>query len=823
MKVTYNWLKQYVHFDWSAEELADKLTMIGLEVEGMETLRPPFQNVVVAKILSSDPHPNADKLSVCQVQDSADPESRRQIVCGAKNYKVGDRVPLALPGCEMPTPAGEKPFVIKVGKLRGVESQGMMCSGKELGVNEDAAGLWILPETAEIGAPLAKFLGVSQETDIVYDLEVTPNRPDLNSVIGIAREISALNGSLLEMPSLDVPAERQSEAPTSDKVSVTVEDKILCPRYTARYIENVKIGPSPDWLKSTLEKVGLRSINNVVDVTNFVMLETGQPLHAFDARQIAAGDSVDHAIVVRRATDREAFTTLDGEKHELKSSDLLIADPEKGVALAGVMGGENSEVSDSTTNVILESAYFQPQGIRATSKALALRTDASYRFERGADPGAPEWVSRRAAQLITETAGGKILEGIVDSCPIAPERTEITLRHQRTDALLGISIPADQSVGYLRRLEMDVLEETPEKVRVLAPTFRVDLKREVDLIEEVARLFGINEIPSTPPRLSIGENEYDAQFDQMDHARKIMEGLGFYETQGQTLIGKPAAERAVNSAEVVHLAHPLSAEMDVLRPSILPGTLDVLAHNARKGQHNNRFYEIGRVFLKNEEGSSEESLRLSIAMTGARNPGFWSGDNRDESCDIYDLKGAVDEFLERFGVYGIRFVAQPQSTDEESMKKALFIESAELRMGKQCIGRIGTISPWIQKEIDARSSIYMAELDLGVLLQRRAGSRSFKKLPNFPAVQRDIAMFVDESETHESISKAIQQAKAPFLESVELFDVFRGDTVPEGQRSVAYELTYRSPDKTLTDNEVQQSHEKVLKQLRAKVKGTIRE
>lgn len=823
MKVTYNWLKQYVHFDWSAEELADKLTMIGLEVEGIETLQPPFQNVVVAQILASEQHPDADRLSVCQVQDSADPDSRRQIVCGAKNFKVGDKVPLALPGCAMPTPEGEKPFVIKVGKLRGVESQGMMCSGKELGANEDSAGLWILPESAEVGAPLARFLGLSEETDVVYDLEVTPNRPDLNSVIGIAREISALNGSLLEMPALDADAEYHTHAPTSEKISLRVEDKDLCPRYTARYIEGVKIGPSPDWLKTALEKVGLRSINNVVDVTNYVMLETGQPLHAFDARQISGGADVPHEIVVRRAAAGEKFTTLDGVERELKDTDLLIADPQKGVALAGVMGGENSEVSETTTDLILESAYFKPQAIRATSKALNLRTDASYRFERGADPGAPEKVSRRAAKLIVETAGGKIREGIVDSCPIAPARNEITLRHHRTDALLGISIPAEQSVGYLRRLEMDVLEETPEQVRVLAPTFRVDLKREVDLIEEIARLYGVNEIPSTPPHLSIGENEYDIQFDQIDLARSLMEGLGFTETQGQTLVGRSGAARCVKEELIVSLSHPLSAEMDVLRPSILPGTLDILAYNARKGQHDNRFYEIGRVFQRNSEGSIEEALQLALTITGARNPLFWTGSNRDDLADIYDLKGALDEFLERFGVFGIRFVAQQNSTDEASLKNSLFIESAELLMGRQCIGRIGTVSPWIQKEIDARSPIFMAEIDLGILLQRRASSRSFKKLPGYPAVRRDIAMFVDESETHESILKVIQKAKAPHVVAVELFDVFRGDTVAEGQRSVAYEITYRSSEKTLTDEEVQKSHLQILKQLRSNVKGTIRE
>ncbi len=825
MKVTYNWLKKYVHFDWSAEELAERLTMIGLEVEGVETIQPAFDKVVVARIISSDPHPDADRLSVCRVQDGPDPASQRQIVCGAKNFKVGDRVPLALPGCIMPAAEGEKPFVIKPGKLRGVESQGMMCSGKELGASEDSDGLWILPETAEVGAPLSRFLGLSDEVDVVYDLEVTPNRPDLNSVIGIAREISALNGYPLEMPLMDWPTDSISKAPTSSKVKVVVEDREKCPRYTARYVEGIKVGPSPEWLKSTLEKVGLRSINNVVDVTNYVMLETGQPLHAFDARQIdgTSEGPGSHTIKVRCATEGEKFVTLDGVERQLSTSDLLIADSEKAIALAGVMGGENSEVSDTTQALILESACFQPQCIRATSKSLNLRTDASYRFERGADPGAPEWVSRRAIQLILETAGGTAYEGVVDSCPIAPERAEITLRHARTDALLGISIPIEDSVGYLRRLQMDVLEETQDHVKVLAPTFRVDLKREVDLIEEVARLFGVDNIPSTAPKLSIGENAFDSVFDQIDLARRILEGVGFNETQGQTLIGRAAAAQSTSEASVVSLAHPLSSEMDVLRPSILPGTLDIFGNNARKGHHTNRFYEIGRVFVRDAEGKAVESLQLALSLSGKRSPGFWSGAERDAEADVFDLKGALDEFLERFGVFGIRFQAAESVQDPEQIKHAFFIESAELCMGKQVVGRIGTISPWIQKDLGVRHPIFMAELDLDCLLKRRAGSRSFKSLPNYPAVQRDIAMFVDESESHDSILKIIQQAKAPFLESVELFDVFRGETAPAGQRSVAYELTYRSPDKTLKDSEVQESHEKVLKRLRESIKGVIRE
>ena len=427
MKITLNWLKQYIDFDWSPAELGERLTMIGLEVEGTQTVAGEFEGVVVAQILSTGQHPNADRLSVCRV---ADGKGERQIVCGAKNFKVGDKVPLALPGCAMPTAPGTPPFVIKSGKLRGVESQGMMCSAKELGLAEDAEGLLILPADARVGQALAEHLG-RQAGDVIYDLEVTPNRPDLNSVLGIAREIKALTCHPLRVP--DATVGEGAEA-VEDFAGVRIEDATLCPRYTARMIRGVKIGPSPEWLKSALEKAGVRSINNVVDVTNFVMLECGQPLHAFDYKLLTPGEGkTKPEIVVRRAAPGETFVTLDGQSRTLTPEMLLIADETRGTALAGVMGGQNSEIGAETTDVFMESACFQPQNIRATSKKLELRTDASYRFERGADIGICDWASRRAAKLIVETAGGTAARGVIDVYPGKPAEKRITLRHRKTN------------------------------------------------------------------------------------------------------------------------------------------------------------------------------------------------------------------------------------------------------------------------------------------------------------------------------------------------------------------------------------------------------
>ena len=582
MKVTLNWLKQYVEFDWTAAELAERLTMIGIEVEGMQKLGGELDGVVVAQVITKDKHPNADKLTVCRVNDG---QGERQIVCGAQNFKAGDKVPLILPGCSLPAKPGEAPFTIKVVKIRGVESHGMMCSPQELGLGDSAEGLLILREDAKVGQPFAEYLGRTG-SDVVYDLEITPNRPDLNSVVGIAREISAVTGNPLKLPSIKVT---ESGKRAGELVAVRLEDAELCPRYTARVIRGVKIAPSPDWLKSTLEQVGIRSIYNVVDVTNYVMLEIGQPLHAFDYHLLArANGEACPTIVVRRAAEGEKFKTLDGQERSLTSQMLLIADETKAVALAGVMGGLNSEINLNTVDVLIESACFKPQNIRATSKKLDLRTESSYRYERGADIGICDWASQRAAQLILETEGGTLSPGVVDAYPKPYTPKQIALRHSQADAVLGVAVPVEQQTECLRRLGLEIDTapgvapstgvRMPHTTVFRVPSFRVDLKREIDLIEEVARLYGVDKIPATAPRGAVGSNPYDAVHDQLAEARRILTGLGLFEAQGQTLISD-AAGNLMAGGSLVPLSNPLSSDMNVLRPSLLPGLLDALRHN----------------------------------------------------------------------------------------------------------------------------------------------------------------------------------------------------------------------------------------------------
>jgi phenylalanyl-tRNA synthetase beta chain len=812
MKVTLNWLKQYVDFNWSPEELTERLTMLGLEVEGVTKVGGEFAGLVVAQVITRDKHPNADKLSVCRVNDGT---GERQIVCGAQNFKAGDKVPLILPGASLPMKPGDKePFTIKVGKIRNVESHGMMCSHEELGLDPEAIGhkkedgLLILREDANVGQPFAEYLGRGG-SDVIYDLEITPNRPDWNSVIGIAREIAALTGNPLKLPVIQFL--NTSSEPISGVVKIRVEDATLCPRYTARLVRGVKVGPSPDWLRNTLEKVGVRSINNVVDVTNYVMLEVGQPLHAFDYHLIARKDANSvPTIVVRHAGEGEKFTTLDKQERTLKGDMLLIADETKGIALAGVMGGLNTEINDRTEDVLIESAYFHPTNIRRTSKALGLRSESSYRFERGADVGICDWASRRAAQLICDLAGGELLAHYEDTNPHPASGKTITLRPEKVSQLLGIELSHDVITRHLTSLGLTATAPMTFAI----PTFRVDLKREVDLIEEIARLHGVDKIPSTPPRGAIGANAFDATYDQISEARRLLAGLGLNEAQGQTLVANDQCK--VPADQLVRLANPLSSDMDVLRPSLLPGLLDSLRHNVTRKNYDVALFEIGRVFNQ-ANGQTKENRNVAIALTGQRAPGFWSGDDRDAKFDLSDLKGLLEEFLEQFGVRGVTYTRRADST-------ALLIESASIALGgKLALGEIGQVSPLVAKRHDLRDAVFVAELNLDQLLARRNAAKSFKPLPQFPGSRRDVAMLVPEATTHDAVLGAVRQAKAPNLETVELFDVFRGKNIPAGQKSVAYAFTYRGTEKTLTDAEVNAAHEKVLAQFKTALGATLRE
>lgn len=527
--------------------------------------------------------------------------------------------------------------------------------------------------------------------------------------------------------------------------------------------------------------------------------------------------------MIRRAQSGELFITLDEQKHTLQPEMLLIADEQKGIALAGVMGGQNSEINSQTKDVLIESAYFKPTNIRRTSKVLGLRTDASYRFERGADIGIADWASRRCAQLILETAGGQLAEGVVDAYPQPFTPHQITLRHRKVNELLGIELPPDE-VEYLlgqlglkivnrRPRPVDAAPAAPEPVTFQIPTWRVDLKRETDLIEEVERLYGLEKVPATPPRGAIGANRYDAVHDQIAEARRLLAGLGLNEAQGQTLVSDSVA-RLFNS-ELVSLANPLSSDMNALRPSLLPCLLDTLKHNLSHKNHDLALFEVGRVFLKTQTAQREER-RVAIALTGRRAPLFWAGEDREAKFDSYDLKGMIEEFLEQFGLRGITYVRRTESTP-------VFLESALIQLGKHTLGEMGQVLPPLAKRYDLRDPVLLAELSLDLLLARRNTDKSFKPLPAFPAIRRDVAMVVPEATTHEAVLGAVRQVRPANLETVELFDVFRGSNVPAGQKSLAYAFTYRHAERTLTDTEINAAHERLVAHLKQALNAAIRE
>ena len=807
MKITYNWLAQYVDFDWPPEELGERLTMLGLEVEKLERVGGGYEGVVAAEVLSREPHPNADRLSVCRVSDG---KEERQIVCGATNFKPGDKVPLILPGNALPVSSGSgKPLVIKAGKIRGVISDGMLCSGKELGVSEDADGLMILDSKAQAGQPFANYLGV-ESADYVLDLEVTPNRPDWNSVIGIAREIGALTGGDLKLPPVEL---EETGEPVAERVRVRIEDAALCLRYSARLIRNVKVGTSPSWMRSLLEKIGIRSINNVVDATNFVMMETGQPLHAFDYRQLAGWKNGKATVSARRSRDGESFVTLDGQKHQLPRGAIVIADEEKALALGGIMGGLNSEISDSTQDVMLESACFLSQNIRSTSKKLGIRTDASYRFERGADPEIVDWASRRASGLICEASGGVLQAGAADAYPNPPSPTRISLRYEKTNRLLGVEIPGKEQASLLQRLGLRWGATSERSGEFWVPSFRVDLKREVDLIEEVSRLYGADKIPATPPRGTIGLHEHDKLHDDLALVRQILVGQGLHEIQSQTLISDQAAG-IPSDLELVTLEHPLSSDMNTLRPSLLPGLVEALRHNANHGVADAALFETGIVFcLRNGQPAEED--RLALALTGSCFPLFWKKEKETGDFDLFDLKGRLELLLEAIGVQGVQWRRAESS-------EAPFDEEGSLSIGKQVIGRFGQMRPLLAAQLDLKKPVLLAELDLKILLTRRRQKKSFQALPTFPSARRDAAMLVDESISHADVLRAVKKAKPDFLQTVELFDVFRGIGIPEGKKSLAYAFVYRHRRRTLKDEEVAAAHAKVIRRLQDEIAAEIR-
>jgi phenylalanyl-tRNA synthetase beta chain len=779
MKISLTWLREFVSYAGTVEALDALLTRAGLEVASIEKRGADFPNVVVAQILESNPHPNADRLSVCKVDDGSG--HPRQIVCGAKNYKVGDKVPLALPGAVLP---GD--FKIKTGKLRGVESEGMMCSAKELQLAADADGLLILSPDLVPGTPISEVF----PPETVLEVEITSNRPDWLSHVGIAREVAANAGLPLTAPEAIAPATREDAAVAS------IVDTDACPFYTVRRITGVKVGPSPEWLARRLESIGLRSINNVVDITNYVMMELGQPLHAFDAAKVSGG------LIVRRAAAGENFLALDGRDYVLRAADLVIADSTGPLALAGVMGGEKSGVTEATTDILLESAYFDAPTVRATSRGLDLSSDSSYRFERGVNPAGVLPASARATQLILELAGGTAGELTTVAGALPATEWTVALRYERCRDLLGLALTNAEIDEPLLKLGLNKVSGDDGSAVWSVPSLRGDLTRDVDLIEEVIRLVGIERVPGqvagTPAPVSSADAAYDAAMD----ARRILSGLGYSEARTSTLVAKPGGD------DFLAVRNPLGEEQSALRPSMLGGLYSAVRRNLNYGAATVQLFEVGRVFANSDE---EEIPSLAIVATGPRSSRTWR-DAQTCDTDLFDLRGVIEALAP-----GAKFA----KVDDTRFGLAL-----EIRIGDFVAGIAGQLTPASARELDARAPVVAAELRLDALQAAALAPRVFVPSPKFPAITRDIAAILPRELGFGEVERVVAEAKEPLLAGVMPFDIFTDDSgakLAADRKSLAFSLTFRSPERTLTTDEVNAACDRLRSRLREQLGIEFRE
>lgn len=800
MKVTLNWLKEYVDFDFSADDLSHRLTMTGLEVDAMERLGEGLDTVIVARLADVQQHPDADRLTVCTVDTGS---ATQQVVCGAKNHRTGDLIALAQVGTVLP---GN--FKIKKSKIRGQESFGMLCSMSELGLSEESDGIMILPSDLDLGRPVFEQLGLK---DVMYEIGLTPNRSDCLSVVGVAREVAAMADTSLRLPE---PVIIENDTLVAEKTSVTLEDPNLCPRYAARLIENVKIGPSPEWLVGRLEAVGLRSINNVVDVTNFVMMELGQPLHAFDFNLLR-----ERRIVVRRAEQGTEFTTLDGQVRTLLASDLVICDGEGPIALAGIMGGGNSEVSSETTDILLESAYFNPVSIRRTSKRLGLHTDASHRFERGTDVDMVPLALDRATALIAELASGQVAKGVVDEYPSSLPRRSVTVSASKASQILGLEVDADDIRHKLTSIGLNCdLHDGAVKVEI--PNFRPDLEREIDLVEEVARLIGYDQIPVTMPVSSLTCQQLPVHLSSERQVRDLLIELGYseiinYSFYNASCLDKLRIDEKDSRRQNVNILNPLTEEQGVMRTSLVPSLLETASRNLAYRSEDLALFELRPVFqpVKDSE-MARESLRLSAFLCGRREPQGWA--QSSDEADFFDMKGVVEQLLSNLGVSEVCWQVEHDEAFYHPGK------SCAIYQGERLLGTLGELHPEVIRNFDLAPSSILCDIDIEALFELGDKTIKFKPLSRFPDVQRDSAFLVDIDVAAQQVFSILNRVKIKDLESIELFDVYCGEGVPEGKKSLAIRACYRAMDRTLTDELIQNLHGKLIKAMEKELGAELR-
>lgn len=804
MKFTANWLKQFVDTDLSARVIADRLSMLGLEVDSVEELFPHLENVVLARITDVKRHPDSDRLVVCRAEAGGEPVT---VVCGAPNARPGLVSALALPGAVMPD--GTK---IKKSKIRGQLSEGMFCSGRDLGLGDDHGGILELSADMPVGQSLRQAMGLD---DTVIEIDLTPNRPDCTSVIGVAREVAGFAGTSLSVPDAGVLPVLDG---TRQPFDVVVEAPIDCPRYAARLLRGVTIAPSPEWLKNRLLAIGQRPINNVVDITNYVMLEYGQPLHAFDFDTLVGG-----RIVVRHARDGEVITTLDGQQRTLESDMLMICDAERPVAVAGVMGGENSEVSDETSTVLLESAYFNPISVRRTSRRLGLSTDASYRFERGIDPHLAPLALERAVSLIVDICGATVHPGGFDCCAALPAAQPITLRVQRAVDLLGIELTAPRIAELLNSIEIPTRIIDAATLEVQPPSFRVDIEREVDLIEEIARLSGYNEIPSTLPLVPLA---YPQQAPERLLRKKLVDimcGLGFHEAINYSFGSVEHYDKLLIPADhearkVVQLLNPIADNQAVMRTMILPGLLENVCRNLNHQVSDLRLFEIGKVFHAGDQPQPRERQILTAVLSGRHHPNSALLHYGTSTVDMADLRGVIEQLADHLMLAQISCV--------ESSVSQLYVDpgcALEIKAGETTLGICGRLDNKILKGFGIKQEVYFIELDLDVLVSLPQARRTFTMLPKFPAVRWDLAIVVPESVGSGHLLDHIRAMPLALVELVEIFDIYRGEPIAKGHKSIGITVQYRSAERTLDDITVGKVHQKIIDSVLSHFNGQLRE
>ena len=797
MIVSLNWLKEYVDLNGiSVKDIVDKLTTSGSEIEEVIDRSSEFENITIAKVEDVKKHPNADKLSVCKVNDGT---KIYDVVCGAPNVKTGQTVAFAKVGAVIPN--GK--FEIKEAKIRGEKSSGMICAEDELGLSDDHSGIMILDENLKIGEPLAKALNMD---DVILEVAITPNRSDELSHIGLARDLSAIFNRSLTIPKIKTC---YTLVDKNKFAEIKIENLSACPRYCGIVVKNVKVDESPKWLKDRLTGIGLRPINNIVDITNFVLHEVGQPLHAFDLDKISGSE-----IVVKNFSGEGKFTTLDSKERNMRSSDLMICDAEKPVAIAGVMGGENSEVTSATKNILIESAYFNPSSIRKTAKRLGLSSDASYRFERGIDPNGTLAAGLRTAELIKEIAGGEIINEIIDIYPNKIEPKLLSVRFSRIERILGFKISNENVKSIFMGLKFDITKESDDLLEVKVPTFRNDIEREIDLVEEIIRIYGLDEIPPVQ-KISLSLDKKVDETDFENSIRNKFTALEFNEVICNSLLSE---EKIIDGKNPIKVLNPQSTEMSTLRTSLLPGILMNISRNLKVKENDLMFFEIGQVFSKkNYEIKSfedfEENQNLTFAVCGERINSTWY--QKSQNFDIYDLIGINDNIIEQLNI-------NAKIEKKYNLESNVCEFGFEQKIGSNVIGTGGKLKKEILEKFEISKDVYFAEYNLSQLRKLDKLVRKSQPLLKYPKVFRDFSFILDKKITYSEVLNTIKDSSSKLLKNVNLFDIFESETLGSDKISLAFQLEYFDETKTLREDEIDVEFWKTIEAVKTKFNAELR-